>query len=98
LRLTFHDAIGFSPTAGGGGADGSIFYFDPIETAFAANNGIDDIVDVQTPFYNKYNATITAGDLFVFIFPSMFPTLTVIHTAFSSPVPSASAIAPELPA
>jgi len=66
LRLTFHDAIGFSPTAGGGGADGSIFYFDPIETAFAANNGIDDIVDVQTPFYNKYNATITAGDFIQF--------------------------------
>ncbi|KAJ6598187.1 putative versatile peroxidase [Mycena vulgaris] len=61
LRLTFHDAIGFSPSTGGGGADGSIFYFDEIETAFAANNGIDDIVDVQTPFINAHN--ITAGDL-----------------------------------
>ncbi|KAJ7060143.1 putative versatile peroxidase [Mycena amicta] len=66
LRLTFHDAIGFSPTKGGGGADGSIFYFDPIETVFAANNGIDDIIDVQTPFINKYNATLTAGDFIQF--------------------------------
>ncbi|KAJ7909609.1 putative versatile peroxidase [Mycena leptocephala] len=66
LRLTFHDAIGFSPKLGGGGADGSIFYFDPIETPFPANNGIDDIVDTQTPFINKYNATITAGDFIQF--------------------------------
>ncbi|KAJ6551134.1 manganese peroxidase 3 [Mycena capillaripes] len=66
LRLTFHDAIGFSPSKGGGGADGSIFYFDPIETAFPANNGIDDIVDRQSEFYDRYNATITAGDLIQF--------------------------------
>ncbi|KAF7369242.1 Peroxidase [Mycena venus] len=64
LRLTFHDAIGFSPSKGGGGADGSIFYFDEVETAFPANNGIDDIVDAQTPFINKYN--ITAGDFIQF--------------------------------
>ncbi|KAJ6516916.1 heme peroxidase [Mycena vitilis] len=65
-RLTFHDAIGFSPTKGGGGADGSIFCFDSIETAFPANNGIDDIVDAQTPFINKYNASLTAGDFIQF--------------------------------
>ncbi|KAJ7168907.1 putative versatile peroxidase [Mycena filopes] len=64
LRLTFHDAIGFSPTLGGGGADGSIFYFDEIETAFPANGGIDDIVDAQTPFINAHN--ITAGDFIQF--------------------------------
>ncbi|KAK7052082.1 peroxidase [Favolaschia claudopus] len=64
LRLTFHDAIGFSPSKGGGGADGSIFYFDSDETAFPANNGIDDIVDAQTPFINKYN--LTAGDFIQF--------------------------------
>ncbi|KAJ6527864.1 putative versatile peroxidase [Mycena vulgaris] len=64
LRLTFHDAIGFSPSAGGGGADGSIFYFDAIETAFAANNGIDDIIDIQAPFINAHN--ITAGDFIQF--------------------------------
>ena len=29
----------------GGGADGSMILFADIETAFHANNGIDDIVD-----------------------------------------------------
>jgi hypothetical protein len=112
LRLTFHDAIGFSPKLGGGGADGSIFYFDPIETPFPANNGIDDIVDTQTPFINKYNATITAGQhlnypgahavnrfyyhrrLVCFYLP--FIPNVHCHTAFSLPVPSASACAQEL--
>ncbi|KAK0241265.1 manganese peroxidase 2 [Armillaria nabsnona] len=60
LRLTFHDAIGFSPTIGGGGADGSIVIFSDIETAFHANNGIDEIVEEQRPFINAHN--ITAGD------------------------------------
>ncbi|KAK0212397.1 manganese peroxidase 1 precursor [Desarmillaria ectypa] len=60
LRLTFHDAIGFSPTKGGGGADGSIIIFSDIETAFHANNGIDGIVETQKPFINAHN--ITAGD------------------------------------
>ncbi|TFK44517.1 RBPa precursor [Crucibulum laeve] len=64
LRLTFHDAIGFSPTKGGGGADGSIITFDEIETAFHANGGIDDIVDVQKPFIAKHN--ISAGDFIQF--------------------------------
>lgn len=69
LRLTFHDAIGFSPALarqhkfGGGGADGSIMTFDTIETAFHANGGIDDIVKVQKPFAAKHN--LTAGDLLV---------------------------------
>jgi hypothetical protein len=45
----------------GGGADGSIITFDEIETAFHANGGIDDIVDVQKPFIAKHN--ISAGDL-----------------------------------
>ncbi|KAF8893865.1 manganese peroxidase 3 [Infundibulicybe gibba] len=64
LRLTFHDAIGFSPTKGGGGADGSIIIFDDIETAFHANGGIDDIVDVQKPFIARHN--LTAGDFIQF--------------------------------
>lgn len=56
LRLTFHDAIGFSPSLtsqgkfGGGGADGSIIVFDTIETAYHANNGIGEIVSIwSTP-------------------------------------------------
>ncbi|KAI0743945.1 manganese peroxidase 1 [Daedaleopsis nitida] len=56
LRLTFHDAIGFSPALfakgqfGGNGADGSIMHFADIETNFHANNGIDEIVEAQRPF------------------------------------------------
>ncbi|CAL1709034.1 unnamed protein product [Somion occarium] len=70
LRLTFHDAIGFSPALtkqgkfGGGGADGSIITFDTIETPFHANGGIDDIVDAQKPFVAKHN--ISAGDFIQF--------------------------------
>lgn len=62
LRLTFHDAIGFSPALtrqgkfGGGGADGSVIVFDEIETKFHANNGIDDIVgvdkDIRSPSHD----------------------------------------------
>ncbi|KAK7461372.1 fungal class II heme-containing peroxidase [Stygiomarasmius scandens] len=62
LRLTFHDAIGFSPSQGGGGADGSIIVFDDIETTFHANNGIDEIVDAQKDFIQKNNITISPGD------------------------------------
>ncbi|KAH8112289.1 manganese peroxidase 1 precursor [Phellopilus nigrolimitatus] len=64
LRLTFHDAIGFSPSKGGGGADGSIITFADVETKFHANNGIDDIVDAQTPFVAKWN--VTPGDFIQF--------------------------------
>ena len=46
LRLIFHDAIGFSPKLGGGGADGSIIVFQDIEVPFAANLGIDDAVSI----------------------------------------------------
>ncbi|TFY83700.1 hypothetical protein EWM64_g314 [Hericium alpestre] len=71
LRLTFHDAIGFSLSSsdapgsfGGGGADGSIIIFSDTETAFHANNGIDEIVETQRPFIQAHN--ITAGDFIQF--------------------------------
>ncbi|KAJ7819440.1 manganese peroxidase 3 [Mycena olivaceomarginata] len=78
LRLTFHDAIGFSPTLGmaldfaivlatltlGGGADGSVITFDDPETSFPANNGIDDIIDAQVPIIARHN--ITPGDFVQF--------------------------------
>jgi cytochrome c peroxidase len=64
LRLTFHDAIGFSPSLGGGGADGSIITFSAIETGFHANGGIDDIVNAQSPFVTQHN--MTAGDFIQF--------------------------------
>ncbi|KAJ7093358.1 heme peroxidase [Mycena belliarum] len=65
LRLTFHDAIGLSPSKGsGGGADGSIITFGETEVNFPANLGIDDIVDAQSPFIAKHN--ISAGDFIQF--------------------------------
>lgn len=66
LRLTFHDAIGFSSSGAlsGGGADGSIMIFSDTELAFAANDGVDDGVNDLAPFLQKYN--VTAGDLIQF--------------------------------
>ncbi|KAI0069868.1 manganese peroxidase 1 [Panus rudis PR-1116 ss-1] len=70
LRLTFHDAIGFSLSAerqgrfGGGGADGSIMAFAEIETNFHANNGVDEIVEAQRPFAIKHG--VSFGDFIQF--------------------------------
>ncbi|KAI0633657.1 peroxidase [Trametes polyzona] len=70
LRLTFHDAIGFSISAerrgefGGGGADGSISIFESIETNFHASIGVDEIVNEQAPIVARHN--ITAGDFIQF--------------------------------
>ncbi|KAL5514746.1 hypothetical protein ACEPAG_2062 [Sanghuangporus baumii] len=67
LRLTFHDGIAFSPTLGGGGADGSIITFADTELTYAANGGnggVEDIVDLMTPFVSKWN--VTPGDLIYF--------------------------------
>ncbi|KAK1225251.1 fungal class II heme-containing peroxidase [Marasmius sp. AFHP31] len=58
----FHDAIGYSPSKGGGGADGSIIVFADIETKFPANNGIDEIVNAQKKFMIDYNVTLSPGD------------------------------------
>ena len=90
LRLTFHDAIGFSPSLiaqglpGGGGADGSMMIFDEIETNFHANGGIDDIVDAQKAFIAANNITLTPGDLCVLllIFFTPLSTLT-FHQTYS---------------
>lgn len=66
LRLSFHDAIGFSKsgTLQGHGADGSMILFAEIETNFAANNGIDDSVDLLAPLLQKHK--VSAGDLIQF--------------------------------
>jgi len=69
LRLTFHDAIGFSQALqqqgqfAGGGADGSVLTF-PAEGNFSANNGISDSIDFLTPFLASHN--VSAGDLVQF--------------------------------
>jgi len=61
LRLSFHDAIGYSLLGGkGGGADGSILLFNKTENAYAANGGIDDITESQYPFFVE--SGLSAGD------------------------------------
>ncbi|KAF7792283.1 hypothetical protein EIP86_003319 [Pleurotus ostreatoroseus] len=70
LRLTFHDAIGFSPALtaqgqfGGGGADGSIIAFSDTELSYPENIGIDEIVNKQKPFVTAHN--MTPGDFIQF--------------------------------
>ncbi|KAI0702846.1 manganese peroxidase 1 [Cytidiella melzeri] len=70
LRLTFHDAIGFSLSAeregkfGGGGADGSIMAFAQIETNYHANNGVDEIVEDQRPIAIRHQ--VSFGDFIQF--------------------------------
>ncbi|KAK0486297.1 manganese dependent peroxidase 1 [Armillaria novae-zelandiae] len=67
LRLTFHDAIGFSRAQRVfGGADGSIVTFSDVELAFHANGGIDEIVNAQRPFIAAHNQTLSTGDFIQF--------------------------------
>ncbi|KAI0788308.1 manganese peroxidase 2 [Fomes fomentarius] len=62
LRLTFHDAIGISPSISarghGGGTDGSIVIFEDIETNFHANIGVDEIVNEQKPIIARNNISV----------------------------------------
>ncbi|KLO11717.1 manganese peroxidase 2 [Schizopora paradoxa] len=67
LRLTFHDAIGFTRSGGakqGGGADGSVILFETTELMDPANNGIDDAIDNLKPLLQTFD--VTAGDLVQF--------------------------------
>lgn len=66
LRLTFHDAIGIDPVAGGGGADGSIITFNETELAFPANDGLDDVLATLGPFIQKHSSALSPGD-FIFL-------------------------------
>jgi len=66
LRLSFHDAIGFSPKLGGGGADGSIIIFNETELLDPGNIGIDDVLGEISPFFFKHAAAITPGDFIQF--------------------------------
>lgn len=69
LRLAFHDAIGISPLLeemgefGGGGADGSISIFADTETEYAANLGLDEIINAQAPLIARH--TLPTADLCV---------------------------------
>nr|QOW95911.1 manganese peroxidase GbMnP_U6011 [Ganoderma boninense] len=70
LRLTFHDAIAFSPALtasgqfGGGGADGSIIAHSDVELSYPVNNGLDEIVEASRPFAIKHN--VSFGDFIQF--------------------------------
>ncbi|KAJ6482778.1 manganese peroxidase 1 precursor [Mycena sanguinolenta] len=60
LRVSFHDAIGFSNTqpSFGTGADGSIFIFAETELSFGANLGIADAFNLEAPFIAKHNISV----------------------------------------
>ncbi|KAJ7734165.1 manganese peroxidase 1 [Mycena maculata] len=60
LRVSFHDAIGFSNTnkSFGTGADGSIFIFGETELSFAANLGIADAFNLETSFIAKHDISV----------------------------------------
>ncbi|KAF5373896.1 hypothetical protein D9758_000996 [Tetrapyrgos nigripes] len=70
LRLTFHDAIGFSNSKnaagefGGGGADGSIMAFTDQELQDPANDGTDDIIGNQRTIALNHN--VSFGDFIQF--------------------------------
>ncbi|PBK93303.1 manganese peroxidase isozyme precursor [Armillaria gallica] len=70
IRLTFHDAIGYSSSLfeqglfGGGGADGSMMYFAALELNYPRNAGIQTIATVERPFAELYN--VTFGDMIQF--------------------------------
>ncbi|KAF8460857.1 manganese peroxidase [Gautieria morchelliformis] len=71
LRLSFHDAIAFSPAIkdqglpAGGGVDGSMFILPDVEPTFQANLGISDSVELLTPFLRNHTQ-LSAGDLIQF--------------------------------
>ncbi|KAJ7483758.1 manganese peroxidase 2 [Mycena galericulata] len=60
LRVSFHDAIGFSNSerSFGNGADGSILIFAETELNFSANLGIADAFNLEVPFIQKHNISV----------------------------------------
>ncbi|PPQ65549.1 hypothetical protein CVT26_000506 [Gymnopilus dilepis] len=93
LRLSFHDAIGFSKNGGlGGGADGSIIAFNSTETQYAANDGIDDVVARQFPVFLK--SGLSPGDflhLAAVLGVGNCPGSPVLPFSFGRPPPLAPA-------
>lgn len=64
MRLSFHDAIGWSkslPGFRGGGADGSIIKFSDVELNYPGNVGLDETVMEMKPIADKYG--VSYGDL-----------------------------------
>ncbi|KAF9477501.1 manganese peroxidase 1 [Pholiota conissans] len=94
LRISFHDAIGFSIHGGkGGGADGSILAFNSTELQFHANGGIDDIVAGQFPVFKEIGF-LTAGDflhLAAAVGTANCPGAPRLEFKFGRPPPKAAA-------
>ncbi|KAF7305323.1 Peroxidase [Mycena chlorophos] len=67
LRVSFHDAMGFSLTdkSFGTGTDGSIFLFGDIELTNPVNLGIADAFNLEAPFINAH-PEISVGDFIQF--------------------------------
>jgi len=93
LRLTFHDAIGIDPKAGGGGADGSIITFNATELTFPANDGLDDVLAQVGPFFEKHSNVLSPGD-FIFLAGavslSTCPGAPRVQLAIGRPQPKAA--------
>ncbi|KAJ7110264.1 putative versatile peroxidase [Mycena crocata] len=71
LRLSFHDAIGYSPKMikeqkkfGGGGADGSLIKFATTELPYPANEGLEEIVGDEKVYADRWN--VSYGDIIQF--------------------------------
>ncbi|KAK7013749.1 peroxidase [Favolaschia claudopus] len=97
LRLSFHDAVGFSRSSGmGGGADGSIITFQDAELQFPANAGLDDPIDAETPFIAKHN--VTPGDFIQFaaaVSLSLCPGAPKVGFMMGRPNPTTPSPAPD---
>ncbi|KAJ7906848.1 manganese peroxidase 2 [Mycena leptocephala] len=96
LRLTFHDAIGFSPTKGGGGADGSIIVFNATELTYPGNDGLEDAIVTQAPFIKAHN--VTPGDFIQFaaaVSLSLCPGAPKVAFMMGRPMPTAPAPGPD---
>ncbi|KAJ7192621.1 manganese peroxidase 1 precursor [Mycena pura] len=86
LRVSFHDAIGFSKSQPslGTGADGSILIFAETELSYDANLGIADAFNVEVPFIMKHN--ISVADLYDLQHVYVFPTYIYPSIQFSAAV------------
>ncbi|KAK7063367.1 peroxidase [Favolaschia claudopus] len=96
LRLSFHDAIGFSPTGGGGGADGSVIVFQDTELQFPANAGLDDPIGDEAPFIAKHN--VTPGDFIQFaaaVSLTLCPGAPRVGFMMGRPMPTEPSPAPD---
>ncbi|KAJ6529008.1 fungal versatile peroxidase from pleurotus Eryngii [Mycena capillaripes] len=96
LRLSFHEVVGFSPSEGGGGADGSIIVFSDTERTYPANAGLDDPIDTEVPFIQAHN--VTPGDFIQFaaaVSLSLCPGAPQVGFMMGRPMPLAPAPRPD---